>query len=197
MNSRRLACFLLGIWIGGGLLMAWVAAETLSSVARPLPGPHPGATAQFKALGRADARLLLRYQVSEQNRRYFENWEVAQIIMGGLFFFFVLFATSENKFALSVVLVMIAGVLVERFLLTPGMIALGRTIDFVPPDTPSGERSQFWVLLSWYWGVEVVKWVLGLALAARLISRRSRRSGHARQQIDMVDKANHRHVNGL
>jgi TctA family transporter len=122
---------------------------------------------------------------------------VAQIIMGGLFFFFVLFATSENKFALSVVLVMIAGVLVQRFLLTPGMISLGRMIDFVPPDAPSGERTQFWVLHSWYWGVEVVKWVLGLVLAARLISRRSRRSGHARQQIDMVDKANHRHVNGL
>ena len=117
--------------------------------------------------------------------------------MGGLFFFFVLFATSENKFALSVVLVMITGVLVQRFLLTPGMISLGRTINFVPPDASSGERTQFWVLHSWYWGVEVVKWVLGLVLAARLISRRSRRSGHARQQIDMVDKANHRHVNGL
>ena len=177
--------------------MAWVAAESLSSVDRLLARPHPVATAQFKALGRGDARLLLRYQVSEQNRRYFENWEVAQIIMGGLFFFFLLFATSENKFALSVVLVMIAGVLVQRFLLTPGMISLGRTIDFVPPGAPSGERTQFWVLHSWYWGVEVVKWVLGLVLAARLISRRSRRSGHARQQIDMVDKANHRHVNGL
>ena len=177
--------------------MVWVAGESFSSVDRLLARPHPVATAEFKELGRADARLLLRYQVSEQNRRYFENWEVAQIIMGGLFFFFVLFATSENKFALSVVLVMIAGVLVQRFVLTPGMISLGRMIDFVPPDAPSGERTQFWVLHSWYWGVEVVKWVLGLVLAARLISRRSRRSGHARQQIDMVDKANHRHVNRL
>jgi hypothetical protein len=177
--------------------MAWVAAESLSSVDRLLARPQPVAMAQFKALGRADARLLLRYQVSEQNRRYFENWEWAQIIMGGLFFFFVLFATNENKFALSVILVMIAVVLVQRFLLTPGMISLGRMLDFVPPGAPSGERTQFWVLHSWYWGVEVVKWVLGLALAAWLIARRSRRSGHARQQINMVDKANYRHVDGL
>jgi hypothetical protein len=92
--------------------------------------------------------------------------------------------------------VMIAGVLVQRFLLTPGMISLGRTIDFAP-DAPSGERTQFWVLHSWYWGVELVKWILGLTLAARLISRRSRRSGNARHEFNMVDKANHRHVNGL
>ena len=177
--------------------MAWVAAESLSSVDRLLAQPHPVATAQFKALGRADARLLLRYQVSEQNRWYFENWEPAQIIMGVLFFFFVLFATSENKFALSVVLVMIAGVLVQRFLLTPGMISLGRMIDFVPPNALSGERIQLWVLHSWYWGLELMKLVLGLVLAARLITRRSRRSGHARQQLNLVDKANHRQVDGL
>jgi len=117
--------------------------------------------------------------------------------MGVLFFFFVLFATSENKFALSVVLVMIAGVLVQRFLLTPGMISLGRMIDFVAPNAPSGERTQFWVLHSWYWGVELVKWGLGLALGARLIARRSRRSGHVRQELNLVDKADHRHVDGL
>lgn len=176
--------------------MAWVAAESFSSVDRLLARPHAVATAQFKALGRADARLLLRYQVSEQNRWYFETWEVAQIVMGALFFFFVLFATRESKFALFLVLLMIAGVLVERLMLTPAMISVGRMIDFVPPDTPSGDRTQFWVLHSWYWGVELVKLILGLALAARLISHRSGRSGNARQEFNMVDKANHRHVDG-
>src|ERR1035441_1442758 len=100
MNSRRLACFLLGIWMGGGLLMLWVAAESFGSVDRLLAQPHPVATAQFKALGRADARLLLRYQVAEQNRWYFQTWETAQIVIGVLFFFFLLFLTRENKFAL-------------------------------------------------------------------------------------------------
>jgi hypothetical protein len=196
MNSRRFACFLLGIWMGGTLLIAWVAAESLSSVDRLIARPHPVATLQFKALGRADARLLLRYQVSEQNRRNLETWEAAQIVLGSLFFFFVLFATRENKFALSLILSMIAGVVVQRLLLTPAVISLGRLIDFVPPDAPSGDRTQFWVMHSWYWGVELVKWVLGLALAARLISHRRGRSADARQKIDLVDKANHRHVNG-
>jgi hypothetical protein len=177
--------------------MAWVSAESFGSVDRLLARPHPVATAQFKALGQADARLLLRYQVSEQNRWYLENWEVTQIIIGALFFFFMLFATRENKFALSLVLLMIGAVLVQRFMLTPGMISLGRMIDFVPPEAPSGERAQFWVLHSWYWGVELGKLALGLVLAARLISHHSARSGNARQEFNLVDKANHRHVNGL
>ena len=197
MNSRRVACFLLGIWMGAGLLMAWVAAESHSSVDRVMARPHPVATAQFKEIGRADARLLLRYQVSEQIRWYFETWEVAQIIMGALFFFFVLFATREDKFALFLILLMIGGVLVQRFMLTPGMISLGRMIDFVPPDAPSGDRTQFWVMHSWYWGAELGKWLLGLALAARLMSHRSGRSGNSRQEFNMVDKANHRHIDGL
>jgi hypothetical protein len=177
--------------------MDWVAAESFSSVDRLLARPHAVATAEFKELGRADARLLLRYQVAEQNRWNFETWEVAQIVMGALFFFFVLFATRENKFALLLILLMIAGVVVERSMLTPAMVSLGRMIDFVPPDTPSGDRTQFWVLHSWYWGVELAKLILGLALAARLTSHRGGRSGNARQQFNVVDKANHRHVNGL
>jgi len=177
--------------------MLWVAAESFSSVDRLLARPHPVATAQFKALGQADARLLLRYQVSEQNRWYFENWEVMQIVLGALFFFFMLFATREKKLALSLVLLMIGAVLVQRFMLTPGMISLGRLIDFVPPEAPSGERTQFWVLHSWYGAVELGKSALGLVLAARLISHHSARSGNARQEFNMVDKANHRHVDGL
>jgi len=178
--------------------MAWVTAESFSSVDRLLARPHAVATLQFKALGRAEARLLLRYQVAEQNRWNFETWEVAQIVMGALFFFYVLFATKENKFALFLILSMIAGVVVQRSMLTPAMISLGRLIDYAPPDALSGERTQFWVMDSWYWGVELVKWVLGLALCTRLIAQRNRRrSGDSRQQLDVVDKANHRHVNGL
>jgi predicted lysophospholipase L1 biosynthesis ABC-type transport system permease subunit len=175
--------------------MLWVAAESFSSVDRLLAQPHPVATAQFKALGRADARLLLRYQVAEQNRWYLQTWETAQIVIGALFFFFLLFLTRENQFALLLVLLMIAGVLGQRFVLTPMMISLGRMIDFAPPNALPGERTQFWVLHSWYWGVELVKWALGLALTVRLILRRGGRSGNARQQVDVVDKANYRHIN--
>jgi predicted lysophospholipase L1 biosynthesis ABC-type transport system permease subunit len=177
--------------------MLWVTAESFGSVDRLVAQPHPVATAQFKALGRADARLLLRYQVAEQNRWYFQTWETAQIVIGMLFFFFLLFLTRENKFALLLVLLMIAAVVVQRFLLTPGMISLGRMIDYAPPNAFPGERAAFWVLHGWYWGMELAKWALGLVLAARLITHRGGRSGYARQKVDMIDKAYYRHVDGL
>jgi hypothetical protein len=197
MNSRRLVCFLLGLWMGGGLLLLWVAAGDSGSVDRLMARPHPVATAQFNALGRSDARLLLRYQVAEQNRWYLQTWEEVQIVIGAVFFFFLLFATRENQFALLLVLLMIVGVLVQRLLLTPATISLGRMIDFAAANALPGERARFWVLNSWYWGVELVKWALGLVLAVRLIAHRSARSRNARQQVNMVDKANYRHVNGL
>src|ERR1039457_6683798 len=115
MNSRRLVCFLLGLWMGGSLLMACIATENLSSVDRLLGRPHPVVTAEFKELGRANARLLLAYQVSEQNRWYLASWETAQIVMGTLFFSFMLFATGENKVSLLLVLLMLAGALLQRF----------------------------------------------------------------------------------
>ena len=177
--------------------MVWFASQSLGSVDRLLARPHPVASAQFKTLGRAEARLLLRYQVEELNRQSFETWEVAQTIMGVLFFFFVLFFTREDKFALAMILLMIAGVLIQHFLLTPNLISLGRMTDFLRPDAPSLERTQFWVLHSGYWGVELAKSVVGLVLAARLILRGRRRLGDAWQEFNMVDKADHRHVNGL
>jgi len=117
--------------------------------------------------------------------------------MGALFLFFVLFLTKENKVVLFLILSMIAVVAVQHILLTPAMISLGRMIDYLPPAAPSRIRSQFWVLHSFYWGMELTKWVLGLVLGARLVAHRSGRSGYAGQQFNLVDKANYRHVNGL
>ena len=196
MNSRRLVCFLLGLWMGAGLLMLWVAAGGFGSVDRLIAQPNPVATAQFKALGRSDVRLLLRYQVAEQNRWYFQTWEAAQMVIGVVFFFFLLFATSENQFALLLVLLMVACVAAQRFLLTPGMISLGRMIEFAAANAFPGERTQFWVLHSWYWGVELAKWALGLVLAARMIVHRGGRSRNAGQPVNTVDQANYRPVNG-
>jgi len=194
MHSRRVACFLLGIWLGAAILMAWVATENFRSVDRLLAKPSPAALLSIKTLGPAGARMLFRYQVSEYNRRLFEEWGTVQLIGGAGFFLFLLFGTREGKFPLILVLVMWAVVLLQLFLLTPAMISLGRLVDFLPPDLPSGERNRFWVLHSGYAITEAFKWAVALLLGARLMRRRGR-SGDARENLDVVDKANHRHVN--
>ena len=55
------------------------------------------------------------------------------------------------------------------------------------------ERAKFWLLHNAYLGVEALKYGFGLVLGAIALS--SRRSIDPLNQFDMVDKANHRHVN--
>jgi hypothetical protein len=78
MHFRRLACFLLGGWLAGGFFMAAVATQNFRSVDRLLAKPAPLAREQVDKLGGISARALLRYQVAEQNRVYFETWGVVE-----------------------------------------------------------------------------------------------------------------------
>lgn len=191
MHYRRFACFLLGAWLACGFFMAMVATQNFRSVDRLLAKPSAAAAEQLHKLG-PDARPLLRYQVSEQNRWYFETWEMAQLGFGILVLLVLLFGSSETNFTLLLALLLLLIVLVQRFALTPQIVALGRVIDFVPVDAPSAERSRFWLLHSTYSGVEVLKWGLGLLLTARLLFRRRKKAG----EMDHDAAAIERHAHG-
>src|SRR5271166_1925761 len=100
MHSARLVCLLLGFWLAGGFFMAAIATGGFHGVDRLLAEPNRTARLEFQSLeqnyGKGAARMLLRYQVSEQNRSYFEAWEMVQIAMGSLLFLFLLFGTRKD-----------------------------------------------------------------------------------------------------
>ena len=121
MHARRLACFLLGLWLAGGLFMAWVATQNFREVDRLLSRDNPAATLRLKPLG-AEARMTMRYQASEMNRWLFANWERAQLVFGTLFFFLMLFGSRENKFVLAGVLLLLLLMLLQRFVITPELV---------------------------------------------------------------------------
>src|SRR5512133_3178010 len=131
MHARRLACFLLGLWLAGGLVMAWIARESLGAADRLWARRSPAATLRLKALG-PDARSILRLQALEENRRLSGKWETAQIVFGTFFFLAMLFGSRENKFVLLGVLLLTALVLLQKFLITPELNALGRLVDVLP-----------------------------------------------------------------
>lgn len=198
MHSVRLVSFVLGAWLSGGLFMAWVATQNFRGVDRLLGQTNPAARLDVRTLddpansGPGATRLLLRYQVSEQNRFYFESWEIAQLVLGTLLFFFLLFGTREDKYILAGVLVLLVLTALGRFLLTPEITALGRSLDFVPPTAETTERSRFWLMHNIYSGGELAKWVILILLAGRLVvGRRGHKSGDVRKQLDVINKANH------
>src|SRR5215203_4160783 len=128
MHARRFASFVFGLWLAGGLFMAWVATQNFRSVDRLLSHENPSATLRLNPLGE-EARAILRFQAAEQNRWYFRNWETVQLIVGSLFFFTMLFGSREDKFILLGALVLVLLVVLQRFFLTPEVTALGRMID--------------------------------------------------------------------
>jgi hypothetical protein len=156
--------------------MDMVATQNFRSVDRLLAKPAPGAAQQLEKLGRGDARVLLRHQVSEQNRWYFETWGVAEVSIGAALLLVLIFGSTEKNLSLLFALLMLLIAIVQRFALTPQIVVLGRIIDWIPVDQPSPERSRFWMLHNAFVGLELLNWALGFLLTAKLLFRSRRRS---------------------
>ena len=156
--------------------MEWVSRENLAAVDRMLAQPDPAATLRIRMLGKDQARLLLRYQAAEQNRFYYENWEIVQMVLAAVFFFFLLFGTGEGKTPLVLALLLLVAVLLQRFLLTPELNGLGKQLDFGSPVTVATERARFRMTHVGYTVTEIAKWSIQVILAGVLIGKsRSRR----------------------
>jgi len=153
-----------------------VATQNFRSVDRLLATPAPPAAQQLAKLGPDTARVLLRHQVSEQNRWYFETWGLMETALGAALLLILLFGSTEKNVSLLLCLLMLLIAIVQRFALTPQMVFLGRIIDWIPVDQPSAERSRFWLLHNAFAGLEVLNWGLGLFLVAKLLFRGRRRS---------------------
>jgi hypothetical protein len=193
MRSRRIACLLLGLWMGSGLWMLWVGHANAAAADKLLLAPNDYAAAYFKSVGRAQVAPLAHYLATEQNRSLFEVWGVVQIVFGGLFFFFLLFGTHLGKFPLVVALLMLLIVVGERIAITPGMEMVGHYTDF-NLDPSHKVRMARDVLNYGYSMAEWGKFVLGVVAAVVLIWQEKRRSVDSRKQIDLVNKADYRHI---
>ena len=179
--------------MGAGLWMLWVAADNAASADRLLLAPGANAAAYLKTLGRAQLGPLTHYLANEQNRSLFDTWGVVQIVLGVLFFFLLLFGTHLGKFPLAVALLMLLIVIGERVAITPGAELVGHATDFNPdPSHRALLASQ--TLDYGFKMAEASKFVLGAIAAVFLIWQERRRSFDARNKVNMVDKADYRHI---
>jgi hypothetical protein len=176
VHFRRLACLLLGAWLAGGVLVDTVVIENFRSVDRLLSRPAAPAATLIAKLGPAPARMLLRHEVSEQNRWNFETWGLVSAACGVMLIMLLLFASTESKSTLLLALLMFLVAVLQRFALTPEMVFLGRIIDWIPADHPSPERSTFWMLHTAFVGLDLLNLALGLVLGAKLVLRHRRRA---------------------
>jgi hypothetical protein len=183
------------MWLAGGFLVTWIESQSVDS-GRRLFDEDAAVIIMLKTIGPNAGRALMMHQVREQNREISVEWEYAQLLLGLFFFAFLLLGTREGKGPLALALFMLLLVVAQRFLLTPEAITLGRSLDFAVKDGAAGDRARLGLVQSVYLAVEIVKWAAGLLLAYLLIFQKHRRSmsRYARQEIDMVNEANHRHI---
>jgi hypothetical protein len=193
MHFSRISAFLLGALLAGSLFMAFVATGNFQTVSEILKSPPPQAEKMIKVLGDENARLLLRYQAGEENRLFFESWETAQLVLG-LLLAGLLFLGDKRRLLAGLAGAMVILTVFQHFKITPDLVWQGRSIDFVPVTADPTARQQFFKLHAAYGVIEAVKLLLMIAIGIGLFPRRRR----ARQQveIDAVNYAHHRHVDG-
>ena len=173
--------------------MAWFGARSFQTVDRIMNASNPVFAVQTRPLGQANTRLVLRHAIAEENRYLFQTWEYMQLILGIAFFSYLLFGTLEGKFSLALALALLLITAIQRFGLSTELGNIGKTLDYLPRDIAVAERAKFWLLHSAYLGAEALKFAVALVLLAVVL--RKTRSVDPVNKFDMVDKANHRHVN--
>jgi hypothetical protein len=193
MPHPRIASFLLGSWLLGSLFLAFVATRNFRTVDTVLNSPPPAASKMIQTLGPENARQMLRYLVGEENRGYFEAWELAQLVIGTALAGFLLIG-YKNRLLAGLAGAMLALTLFQHFKITPEMLSTGRSTDFLPRAIESEALRQFWKLHGIYGGIEVVKMLLAATIAGFLFSIRRRRLPEP-VEVDPVDYANHGHIN--
>ena len=72
---------------------------------------------------------------------------------------------SSRRFFLSVLGISFAVVLMLVWL-TPAIVSLGRSLDFVSRDPPPPGMQRFWVLHAAYTSLEMIKLVVGIVVTA-------------------------------
>jgi hypothetical protein len=171
-NSRKrtLMGLLLGAWLVGTIIVGFVAAENFWIVDKLLAtSVHPVFHTDVGLLPAGEARNLMRYLVSEQNRLFFVWWGWAEVILG-IALLAAAFTAQNSRSTLGITL-MLAITLAMQFYFTPQIVDVGRTLDFVPRDPAPPQMSTFGWLHAAYSTLDLIKLVIGFWVVWRLLKR--------------------------
>ena len=159
----------MGVWLTGTVAMAFVATENFYTIDRLLESkPNPVFAADVDKFGYDATRELLRYLSSELNRLYFQYWNLAQLAVGILALSFVVKVPSANKEKWWIV-GMLAIALFLAFVITPFILSVGRSLDFVPRDPPPAGLRTFGLLHATYTVLDGVQLIIGILVSVWLV----------------------------
>ncbi|MEO5925448.1 MAG: hypothetical protein ABIR70_16630 [Bryobacteraceae bacterium] len=166
MFSRRLATFLLGVWIGCCVLVDIVALEGQRTASKVLDNPNPDVKDVLTKSGNAPVGTLLHHTASEQVRGTLRTWGAAQLVIALIMLVLLIFTDQRKILAIAMSAAMGILVLIQHFGVTPDLNMLGRSVDFLPEATSFSARTQIWTLTQIYGALETLKLIIGGILAS-------------------------------
>ncbi|MBI3209677.1 MAG: hypothetical protein HYZ37_12365 [Candidatus Solibacter usitatus] len=153
--------------------MVFIATQNMASPDRLLEAPSAAAGRTFFAIGQYTSRAVLRYQVSELNKYFFQVFGLAQIIVVLLVGITYLFSTRGSKPVLAVSCLLLGLVLFEQFFLIPEINTLSQVLDFKKDSAQAAAENERFSRFRTFYGVtEFAKAMLMLTLAAKVLIRR-------------------------
>ncbi len=159
----------MGVWLTGTIATAVVATENFYTIDRLLEGkPNQAFAADIDKFGHDATRELLRYLSSELNRLYFQLWNLAQLAVGIVALWLVVKLPAATKPKWWIVW-MLAIVLFLTAFITPFILSVGRSIDFVPRDPPPDGLRTFGLLHAAYTVFDGVMLILGIMATMSLV----------------------------
>ena len=152
----------MAVWLTGTFVMAVVATQNFYTIDRLLEDqPNPTFAVEVEKLGHDATRDLLRYLSSELNRLYFQYWNLAQLAVGIVALWLVGKVPGAGRPKWGIV-AMLAIVLFLTVLITPRVLEIGRSIDFVPRLPPPDNLRTFGLLHATYTVFDGIELILGI-----------------------------------
>jgi len=167
--KQRLAVLCMAIWLTGTLWMVVVATQNFYTIDRLLAAkPNPSFVAAIEKLGDSETNFLLRYLSSELNRLFFQVWGLVQIGIGILALKFAAGLPNSSKPKWMIV-AMLGITLLFAAIITPQIVSVGRSLDFVPRDPAPSQMRTFGLLHAAYTVLDGIKLILGIIVTVLLL----------------------------
>ena len=161
-TARSWVIFCMGVWLTGTVAMAVVATENFYTIDRLIEArPNPAFAADIDKFSHDATREVLRYLSSELNRLYFQLWNVVQLGVGILALWLAVKLPGATRLKWWIV-GMLAIVIFLTVFITPFILSVGRSIDFVPRDPPPDGLRTFGLLHATYTVLDGIMLILGV-----------------------------------
>lgn len=191
MHIRRFIALLLGFWMAGLLVAAWIVALSLEVSTRISATPPVEISRMLKDSRDPTVARFVHFIASEICRSVFENWGWLEM---GLttFILLILFASRHSKRFTILAGVCVVAAVASHALLTPQVVSRGRLLDFHGAEAASANLALYWL----YGSLGLFRLACGCVLAGMLLFRGSRNhSLRSRpKNIHAIDDTDDRHV---